>query len=218
MWVLSEMATKSTVEAMKSGASGSGTTGADDVEALMAKLGLREEDLDDVVFEEEGNQSGEATSWLAVGRVHTNTEFSHFWFFKNMRTAWDLAKDVKIKVFEDNLFMFKFACLGDWEKVMNGGPWVFRGKSVLMAPYDGFIKPSTIELNTLLIWIQIHDLPVGYKYMIKTLASRVGKYEASEPPSEDLAGNFYRVRVRIDVGMQLKHVVSIIVIQIDNYS
>jgi hypothetical protein len=55
-----------------------------------------------------------------------------------------------------------------------------------MAPYDGFIKPSTIELNTLLIWIQIHDLPVGYKYMIKTLASKVGKYEASEPPSEDL--------------------------------
>ncbi|KAM0930961.1 hypothetical protein ACQ4PT_000661 [Festuca glaucescens] len=191
-------------------ASGSGTVGADDVEGMMARLGLREEDLDDVVFEEEGNQSDEATRWLAVGKVHTDTEFSHFWFFKNMRKAWDLAKDVKIKVFEDNLFMFQFACLGNWEKVMDGGPWVFRGKSVLMAPYDGFTKPSSIDLNTLLIWIQIHDLPVGYKDLIKTLAGKVGQFVSAETPSDDYTGNYYRARVRIDVRKQLKAVVSII--------
>jgi hypothetical protein len=101
---------------VKEVAPGSGTAGAGDVEALSAKLGLAEDDLDDVVFEEEGKQP-DATRWLAVGKVHTETEFSHYCFFKNMRSAWDLAKDVKIKVIEENMFVFQFACLGDWEKV-----------------------------------------------------------------------------------------------------
>jgi hypothetical protein len=127
-----------------------------------------------------------------------------------MRSAWDLAKDVKIRVHEDNLFVFQFACLGDWEKVMNGGPWVFRGKSVLLAPYDGFTKPSTIDLNSLLMWIQIHDLPVGYKDLVKSLASKVGEFDTAEPHSTDYTGNFYRARVRLDVRKQLKRVVSII--------
>jgi hypothetical protein len=79
-----------------------------------------------------------------------------------------------------------------------------------MAPYDGFTKPSSIELNTLLMWIQIHDLPDGYKGLVKTLAGKVGEYVSQEPPSTDFVGNFYRVRVRIDVRKQLQRVVSII--------
>ena len=182
----------------------------DDVDGLMAKMGLREDELDDVVFEEMPESTMDATRWLAVAKVHTDSSFSHYWFFKYMRSAWNLAKDVKIKVHGDNLFVFQFACLGDWDKVMDGGPWVFRGKSVLLAPYDGFTKPSTIDLNLLLIWIQIHDLPVGYKDLVKPLASKVGEFETAEPYSTDFSGNFFRARVRIDVRKQLKRVVSII--------
>jgi hypothetical protein len=178
------------------------TVNQEDVAAMLEKLGITEDDLDDVVFEEE-NQSEEVTPWIAIMKIHNDIDFSHFWFFKNMRSAWDLAKEVKIRVVEDNLFVMQFMCLRDWDKVMNGGPWVFRRKSVLMAPYDGFTKPSSIELNTLLMWIQIHDLPDGYKGMVKTLEGKVGEYVSQEPPSTDFVGNFYRVRVRIDVRKQL---------------
>jgi hypothetical protein len=57
-------------------------------------------------------------------------EFSHFRFFKNMRAAWDLVKEVKIRVIEDNMCLL---C------------------SLLIAPYDGFTKPSKIELRKVLI-------------------------------------------------------------------
>jgi hypothetical protein len=165
--------------------SSSGVSTQADVEAMMAKLGLKEDDLDDVVFEEEVKQPEEDTRWMAVARVHTESVFSHYWFYKNMRSAWDLAKDVKIRAIEDNLFTLRFACLGDWEKVMDGGPWVFRGKSVLIAPYNGYTKPSTIDLNTILMWIQIHDLPDGYKVLLKSLACKVREFVAMEPPSSE---------------------------------
>jgi hypothetical protein len=93
---------------------------------------------------------------------------------------------------------------------MEGGPWTFRGHLVLLAVYDGFTKPSEIELNTFKMWIQIHDLPDGYKPMIDVLASKVGKVIAGEPTSGDFTGNFFRVRILFDVRNPLKSVVSMI--------
>nr|XP_051220232.1 uncharacterized protein LOC127337946 [Lolium perenne] len=176
---------------------------------MMRDLGIREEDLDDVVFEEEVAPDLDENRWLLIVRVNTDREFSKFWFFKNMRSAWDLARPVKIKTLEDNLFIMKFACLGDWEKVTTGGPWHFRGNAVVFAEYDGFTRPSTIDLNNLDMWIQIHDLPVGYQGTIKALSSKVGKFISLEAPSDDFVGNFVRVRVTVDVRNPLKNHVSL---------
>jgi hypothetical protein len=60
------------------------------------------------------------------------------------------------------------------------------------------------------MWIQIHDLPNGVKSMVKTLASKVGEFVTLEPPSVDFVGNFYRVRVKVDVRKKLRRVVSLI--------
>lgn len=121
--------------------------GRNDLEAMMKQLGLMEDDLDNVIFEEETAVPMEATRWLAIARVHTEVEYSNYWFYKNMRSAWELAQDVKTRTLEDNLHTFQFTCLGDWERVMDGGPWNFRGNPVVIVPYDGFTKPSSIELN-----------------------------------------------------------------------
>ena len=122
---------------------------------------------------------------------------------------WDLAQDMKTKTLEENLFILNFSCLGDWEKVTQGGPCNFRGNAVLFAPYDGFTKPSAIDLNSFDVWIQIHDLPFGYRSMIKSLSSKVGKFLHAEIPPDDFAGNFIRVRVTLDVRTPLRNHVSI---------
>jgi hypothetical protein len=133
--------------------------GENNIAHMMKQLGLMEEDLDDMIFEEEPEQPVEATRWLAIARVCIEGEYSTFWFLKNMRTTWDLAHNVKTRTPEPNLHMFQFACLGGWERVIEGGPWSFRGNPVVIVPWDGFMKPSTIELFHIDIWIQIHDLP-----------------------------------------------------------
>jgi hypothetical protein len=173
-------------------------------------LGISEEDLDDVVFEEEERLSPEVTRWLAIARVLTDIEYSSFWFFKNMCSAWDLAQDVKTRSLESNLHTFQFQCLGDWERLREGGPWNFRGNLVLIEEYDGFTKPSEIELFFIDIWIQIHDLPVGFAPLIKSLASKIGKFIHSEGVSNDFEGNFYHVRVKLDVRKPLRGFVVVV--------
>ncbi|KAM0916800.1 hypothetical protein ACQ4PT_009845 [Festuca glaucescens] len=175
---------------------------------LMEELGIGEDDLDDVIYEEEGPPVEEAPRWLAVARVHTDAPYSQGWFFSNMRSAWSLAQDVKFRAIEANLYILQFFCLGDWEKVMQGGPWNFRNSPVCIEPYDGFTKPSTIDLVKIAIWAQIHDLPEGYRPLAENLARRVGSFEAAEPDSMDYYGNYCRVRVKVDVREPLKRAVS----------
>lgn len=45
---------------------------------------------------------------------------------------------------------------------MERGPWTFQGNVVMLEPYDGFTKASSFTLNSLEIWIQVHDLSDGY--------------------------------------------------------
>ena len=41
--------------------------------------------------------------------------------------------------------------------------------TVLITPYDGFTKMSSIELNHLHIWLQMHDIPDGYAPLVESL-------------------------------------------------
>ena len=53
---------------MDDGASGSGMA-VSDLEAMMEELGLKEDDLQDVVIEDD-ELPEEATRWMAIARVH----------------------------------------------------------------------------------------------------------------------------------------------------
>lgn len=108
--------------------------------------------MDDVMVDEKAVPV-DAARWLAIARVHIDKPYSQGRFFRNMRAAWDLAQDVKFKPLETNLYTLQFRCLDDWERVMQEGPWNFKGNDIPISPYDGVTQPSQVKLDTLDIWI-----------------------------------------------------------------
>ena len=110
---------------------GSSSSGITEVEKMMQELGLREEDLDDVIFDEQTAQP-EGPRWTALARVNTTKTYSQTWFYRNMRAVWDIAQEARFKPLEENLYMIQFSCLSDWERVMNEGTWNFSGDAVIM--------------------------------------------------------------------------------------
>ena len=58
---------------------------------------------------------------------------------------------------------------------MEKGSWNYRGYVVIIVPYDGYTKLSHIMLDTLELWVQIHDLSDGYAPLLKALAGKVGE-------------------------------------------
>ncbi|KAE8784497.1 hypothetical protein D1007_41939 [Hordeum vulgare] len=159
------------------------TSGTSDLEAMMEELELNEEKLQDVVVDEK-DLPKESTRWMAIARVHTPKVYSQYWFYRNMRVTWDLAQEVKIRPLKGNLYTFQFQCLGDWERVMEEGPWSFKGK--------------------------IHDFPEGYFPLIKSLAVTIGEFVYAKPKSQYFEGKFFRVRVKINFREPLRNAVSLV--------
>lgn len=94
--------------------------------------------------------------------------------FNALRFAWAAAKDVTFKVLQPNLFLVQFHCLGDWNRVMEGGPWLFRGAPVVIADYDGFSSVLEYKLDKIPVWTRIEGVPEGLMKK-RELAEKVGK-------------------------------------------
>jgi hypothetical protein len=140
-------------------ASGSGLKEKETIDDMLNRLGIEEEEFDDLVFEEEEEAPKEGLKWMALAKVHTSNSFSPQTFEQHMRVSWSPAKLGSFQHLEDNLFTVQCNCLGDWLKVSEGGPWLFRQSVVSIEPYDGLVLPETIDLNFFFTtWIQLHKI------------------------------------------------------------
>lgn len=155
-----------------------GSQGKSDVDLgdFFEKLDLHEEDLEDVVVEEEALELLDEIHWLALASVHTMKNFCQAAFFKDMRAAWNTAQPVCFRPIGANLFVVQAYCLGDWDRIMSQGPWLFRNMAVVLAPYDDFTDADEVPMVHMPIWLQIQKLPDGYcrKDLIEKLLRSAG--------------------------------------------
>ena len=129
------------------------------MEDLSGKMNLNEREEDDLDFDEEFPDETKDAEFMALATVHTEKPFSRISFYETMRMAWSLAQGVSFNAHGDNLFVITVNRVGDWQRVTQGGPWLFRDHGVLIEPYDGFTKPEEIVMEKLTVWAQIVDLP-----------------------------------------------------------
>jgi hypothetical protein len=78
----------------KAESSRSTTGGKEDVDDLLGRLNLHEEDEEGFVWEDEAPDPHVKTKWLAVAKVHTTRGFSPSALYADMRSSWNPAKEV----------------------------------------------------------------------------------------------------------------------------
>lgn len=183
-----------------------------DLNDLLQHLEIREDEEEGIVLEENLEVLKEQARWTALAKVNSPKTFSHAAFIANMKYAWSLAKEVNFKAIEENLFLLQFSCLGDWRKVMDEGPWIFRGYAVLLEEYDGITKPSKVKFKNMVAWVRIYDLPTGFrtKNIGRQLGNKIGEFLKVDL-DEDINGwmDFLRIKVKLDVEKPLTRIVYI---------
>jgi hypothetical protein len=174
-------------------------------------MGIEEDEIDYLIFEDEEDVPKQGMKWTALARVHTANSFSSQTFEQHMRVAWSPAQEIIFTPLEEKIFSVQCSCLGDWVKVEQGGPWLFRQNAVSIEPYDGLAPTDSVDLNFINVWVQIHKLPIGYRIesLVRNLIEKkVGKCLSVELDVQGM-GNFVRIRVRLDVRLPLARVVTV---------
>uniref|UniRef100_K3YLS0 Uncharacterized protein n=1 Tax=Setaria italica TaxID=4555 RepID=K3YLS0_SETIT len=64
---------------------------------------------------------------MAAAKLLTVKEFSEASLMPTMRSAWNTALEVTFRPIGKNIFVVQAFCLGDWKRIMEKGPWIFRG-------------------------------------------------------------------------------------------
>jgi hypothetical protein len=181
-------------------------------ECELDDLNIREDEEQGIILEADLEKMKAEALWTALAKVNFLQTFSHSVFLANMKYAWGLAREVSFKAIGENLFVFQFSCLGDWRKVMEEGPWLFRGNVVLLEKYDGVTKPSTVKFKKLAIWARVYDLPTCFRNekIGHQLGDKIGDTLWVEPDN-DVKGwrDYLRIRVNMDIDKPLTRIIFV---------
>jgi hypothetical protein len=80
---------------------------------MLQCLGIDDEEINDLIFEDEETAPKQGIKWMALARVHTTNIISPQTFEQHMKVAWSPAKEIEIQHIEGNLFTIQCFCLGD---------------------------------------------------------------------------------------------------------
>lgn len=106
-----------------------------------------------------------------------------------------------------NVFLFRFFHKLDMQRVMDDGPWTFNQHALLVKRLEDTDQLSSIQLTDLYIWVQVYDLPIGFRseHILKSVGDYVGTYRASDTKNfQSFSRNYLRIQVAIDVRKPLK--------------
>lgn len=66
---------------------------------------------------------------------------------------------------------------------MEGCPWSFNRRALVMSHLKEGQNPRCVKLNAMDLWVQIHDLKVGFitKRIVKEIENYIGAFVSSCP-------------------------------------
>lgn len=152
------------------------------------------------------NQSFDANLCI-VGRFISEGRIEFEAMQHTLAVLWKPGRGVYIKELDSNLYLFQFYHELDVKRVLEGCPWSFNRRALVMARLKPGQNPRCIELNTMDLWVQVHDLKVGFmsESILKGVGNYIGQFVQSCP--SNFAGvwrEFMRIRVTIDLNKPLK--------------
>ena len=123
---------------------------------------------------EQGRINPDLLDCCLVGRLLSNKPIRFIATRNRLASLWQPDKQMDTILTETNRMLFQFYDQGEMERVLQTGPWHFDNYPVLIKklPFGG--NPNTMPLDTMDIWIQVHNLPFGF--MTESMGHLLGNH------------------------------------------
>lgn len=178
-----------------------------DIDDQMANLDIDEEENESFVFEGNVEEETNRYEYCLVGRFLTEKTINSRAMKSKMADVWKPMMGINIKELEQGIFLFQFFHKDDMQWVVKGGPWMFDNAMMILETVSQGEDPLQVQLWHLNIWVQLHELPMGF--MSEAVGRQLGnffgeflQYDAKNNSS--IWREYMRIRIRIDVRKPLK--------------
>ncbi|XP_057780018.1 uncharacterized protein LOC130998623 [Salvia miltiorrhiza] len=157
----------------------------------------------------EGDKSEQASHDL-VGRLICPKPSNGFHLLEIMKKSWKTKGEFIAREWKKNLYLFSFANQEDREWVIQHQPWHFDGYLFAIAPLDGAIQPSYIQITKCNLWVRVYDLSMRClnPVILRNIVAQVGNVVEVDTKA-NFSGCFARFRVELDITTPLMHDITI---------
>lgn len=181
--------------------------GEEGIDHQLASLGIEDEENEVFVLEGDIDEDVNRYDLCLVGRLLTEKSINVRAMKSKMADVWRPTMGLSIKEIGQGLLLFQFYRKEDKQWVQNGGPWSFDNAMLALENVNGGQNPVDVKPCFINIWIQLHNLPVGY--MLETVGRQLGNFfgeflEYDAKNSTSIWRDCMRFRIRLDVRKPIK--------------
>lgn len=129
-----------------------------------------------------------------------------------MMGPWGLARGVRMKKLEGDIFFLQFAHIVDRRKVMNNVPWAFKRNLVILRPIGENESPNRVNLDVCDFMVHVSDLPLtpNPKKVARVIANHIGTYvNFDDQAYKGMFTDTLHVRVCLDITKPLRRWVTV---------
>lgn len=179
-----------------------------EIEDKYAALNIDKEDDKGVEYDEDLEETVSIdTRWSLVGRFLVDIPADFNAMQNTMAGLWKPGKGMYVKELEPNLYLFQFYHELDIKRVLEGSLWTFNRALLVFERLEEGDNPLNIKLNHVDMWVQVHDLQVGFRSerVIKDIGNYIGSFVQNDVNNfSGVWREFFRMHVKIDINEPLR--------------
>uniref|UniRef100_A0A803MME0 CCHC-type domain-containing protein n=1 Tax=Chenopodium quinoa TaxID=63459 RepID=A0A803MME0_CHEQI len=141
-----------------------------------------------------------------IGKLCTVKPFNIEEMKRTLMKVWRLNDNMVVRMLDTNFFVFQFFNDADKKRVMDGMPWFFDGKVLLLQEIQGEVQPSEVDFECTPMWIRLFDVPFNRRnpQAIKSIGESLGGFIELDDNGPLGWGEFVRHKVMVNVKKPLR--------------
>lgn len=132
-------------------------------------------------------------------------------FESQMRKSWDASPNTVFKQVERGTYLVDFVTTKEMERVLNGGPWIFRQDLVAVQKCSS-PQATNKEITSSELWVQFHHIPLESltDEGIEVLTNPIGTPLSDPVPGYINGRQFFKVKLLVPINKPLPdHVTAV---------
>ncbi|XP_074373983.1 uncharacterized protein LOC141714359 [Apium graveolens] len=178
-----------------------------DLNQLMENLDITNAEEEELVFDEDVEESGNRFELCLVGKFLTEKNLNVRVMKSKLADIWRPAMGISIKTLTEGLYLFQFFHKDDMQWMMNNGPWSFDNAILVTNTIPTGEDPTKVPLNEAEFWVQIYDLPTSFmtEAVRRQLGNFFGKFVSYDSTNNtSIWREYMRLKIRLDIRLPLK--------------